>query len=296
MKLSIKNNDNISRNTQEAALVRALQFLRAVGSDPNIMEQLRTTGFDENAQKQGWSLVLTAYSANAPIIASMTDGPLNEAVTKVDDWQSSMFVRAHAVLRRFHPEQDAFVFENLVPGSGIAAVASVATFLDRLDALESGAERKASRKTDHAALAAMEQRGITKEQRKEMRALVKWIESTPAQPTATQASPREVALLAVYDWVQDWSYCARTVITRRDQLIRLGIGKRRSRKADVAPAPAPTPTPVVATPAPVSPIAPDAASTDPTLIATATRPLALPAKPNGATPGSIAIASADDPH
>ncbi|HEY2370229.1 MAG TPA: hypothetical protein VGH87_27725 [Polyangiaceae bacterium] len=170
MKLSIKNNDNVSRNTQEAALVRALQFLRAIGSDPNIMEQLRTTGFDEGAQKQGWALVLTAYSANAPVIASMTDGPLNEAVTKVDDWQSSMFVRAHAVLRRFNPEQDAFVFENLVPGTGIAAVASVATFLDRLDALETGAERKATRKTDHAALAATEQRGITKEQRKEMRA------------------------------------------------------------------------------------------------------------------------------
>ena len=71
-----------------------------------------------------------------------------------------------------------------------------------------------------------------------MRALVKWIESTPAQLVATQESPREAALLAVYDWVQDWSECARTVITRRDQLIRLGIGKRRARSANATPTPA----------------------------------------------------------
>ncbi len=59
-------------------------------------------------------------------------------------------------------------------------------------------------------------------------ALVKWIETTPAEPLTTHVeSPREAALLAVYEWVQDWTDCARTVITRRDQLIRLGSGKGR---------------------------------------------------------------------
>ena len=295
MKLSIKNNSNISRTTQENALGRALQFLRAVGTDAVIMEQLKQTGFDEAAQKQGWQLVLAAYAAsNGPIVGLMSESPLNDAITKVDAWQSSMFVRAHAVLRRFHPEQDAYVFENLAPGAGIAAVAAVATFLDRLDALESSADRKTMRKADHAALAVLEQRGITKEQRKEMRTLVKWIESTPAQPTTTpQQSPREAALLAMYDWVQDWSECARTVITRRDQLIRLGIGKRRARGV-AQPAPAPTPAPVVVTP----PVAPsDTSSTDPALLQMARAPLALLPKSNGATPGSIAInANGGDDH
>ena len=95
---------------------------------------------------------------------------------------------------------------------------------------------------DHAALETLSQRGITKGERKSMRELVKWNESNQAQPLATHAqSPREAALIAVYDWVQDWTDCARTVITRRDQLIRLGIGKRRSRKQDVAPSPTPSP-------------------------------------------------------
>ena len=109
-----------------------------------------------------------------------------------------MFVRAHAVLRRFHPEQDAFVFGNLVTASGIAAVPVVATFLDRLDALESSPERKSTRKADHDALDLLAQRGLTKEQRKDMRHLVQWIESTPATPlTQHKQSPREAALLAV---------------------------------------------------------------------------------------------------
>ena len=291
MKLSIKNNNaNISRNTLENALARALQFLRAVGTDATIFEALKQTGFDDAAQKQGWSLVLTVYGASAgPVAAGVNDTPLADAVGKVEAWQTSMFVRAHAALRRFHPEQDAFVFANLETAAGIASVPVVSTFLDRLDALESSPVRKASRKADHAALELLAQRGVTGDQRKQMRSLVKWIESTPAEPLTTHAqSPRDAALLAVYEWVQDWTDCARTVITRRDQLIRLGIGKRRSRKTDAQPAAPPPPAPIVATPV----VPPDAASTDPALLQMARPVLALlPAKTNGVTPGSVVVAA-----
>ncbi len=296
MKLSIKST-NVSRNTQETALARALQFLRAVGTDASIMESLKQTGFSEAAQKQGWSLVLTAYAATGPIVASITEAPLTEATDKVEAWQDAMFVRANAALGRLHSEQNAFVFTNLEPGSGIGAVPAVATFLDRLDALESAPERKSTRKADHAALDTLAERGITKDARKEMRGLVKWVESNQAQPLAThKQSPREAALTAVYGWVQDWTDCARTVITRRDQLIRLGIGKRRARKQDAAPMPpAPVVTPVpppVVSPAPivVSPAPSDTSSSDPTLIQ-ASRVLALPVRlRRRSTPGSIAIA------
>ena len=299
MKLSIKNNTNISRTTAETSLIRALQFLRAVGSDPNIMVAMRQTGFDEAAQKQGWGLVLSAYAAgNGPAAATLSDAPLTEATTKVEDWQSAMFVRANAALRRLHPEQCEFVFDNLDMGSGIAAVPAVATFLDRLDALESGDERKASRKADHAALATLEQRGVTKESRKEMRALVKWIESTPAKSAdaAGQQSPRDVALQALYEWVQDWSECARTVVKRRDQLIRLGVGKRRSRKSQNDAPPATSPMPTIPAPAPVvvTPVIPPPPpapvdTTSPTLLLGAPTIRALPPKSNGAVPGSIAV-------
>ena len=66
---------------------------------------------------------------------------------------------------------------------------------------------------------------------------------------------------------------ARTVVTRRDHMIKLGIAKRRSHKAKgavvtpaappvtpVAPAP-PAFTPGVVTPTPITPASPEAANT-----------------------------------
>ncbi|HEX4516235.1 MAG TPA: hypothetical protein VH054_21960 [Polyangiaceae bacterium] len=294
MSPSFKNKSNISRNTAENSLVRALQFLRAVGTDANIMQALGQCGFDEQIQKEGWSLVLAAYAApNGPAATSIADAPLTVATSKVEAWQNTMFVRAHAALGRLYPEQDEFVFANLEMGTDLASVPAVVAFLDRLDALESSPERKTTRKVDHAALETLDKRGLTKEQRKEMRATVKWIESTPAEaPQQVVASPRDGALLAVYEWVQDWSDCARTVITRRDQRIRLGIGKRRSRKSDVAtPTPPPVPAPITVTPVPSGS---DTSSTDPSLMLMARAPLALPPKPNGATPGSVSIVKVGD--
>jgi hypothetical protein len=48
---------------------------------------------------------------------------------------------AAIVLGRLYPDQDAFVFAGLEPSTGPGAVLSVATLLDRLDALESSPAR-----------------------------------------------------------------------------------------------------------------------------------------------------------
>ena len=60
------------------------------------------------------------------------------------------------------------------------------------------------------------------------------------------------------------------VITRRDQLIRLGIGKRRSRSASVDPQPVPSPAPPQIMTTPIA---------------------ALPAKSNGVPSGAIVVAA-----
>ena len=41
----------------------------------------------------------------------------------------------------------------------------------------------------------------------------------------------QARLIDLHGWLQEWSETARAVIKRRDQLIRLGIGKRRVRPA-----------------------------------------------------------------
>ncbi len=241
----------IHRSTAELAYDRALQFLRAVGTDPVIRTAMQQTGFEDADLKQGWALVLAASSApTAATKFTPQAGPVADVTQKVEAWQSTMFLRAHAALRRLHPEQDAFVFDKIESGSGVASVVAVSMFLDRLDALESSSDRKASRKADHAAMATLERRGVTKEARKEARHLVHVVETTPAPTVTLDVAPptdaRFEALSELYAWVQDWTDCARAVITRRDQLIRLGIGKRHTRAA-AAPAPTPTPSPVAPT-------------------------------------------------
>ncbi len=140
---------------------------------------------------------------------------------------------------------------NLAGGAGVAAVVSVSIFLDRLHALENSPDRKSTRKADHAALATLERRGITTQERKHMRHLVDLVETSAAANADTvietmTVDARMQALLTLHAWLQDWSDSARSVIKRRDQLLRLGIGKRQKRT------PAPPPAQPVVVPAPTT--------------------------------------------
>ena len=239
----------LHRSTAELSLDRALSMLRTIGTDPAIRTAMQKVGFDLADQKQGWTLVLKACSAPvATAHFTPQAGPVADATQKLEAWQATMFLRAHAALRRLHPEQDAFVFDNILSGGGAASVVAVSMFVNRYEALENSPERKATRKGDHAALATLDRRGVTKEEVKRAKDLVHLIETTPAPEVVETAPPtdeRMAALTELYAWVQDWSDCARSVITRRDQLIRLGIGKRRARgNAAVAPQPEPVPPPV----------------------------------------------------
>ena len=275
--IKVNKTQSLHRTTAELALQRAMLFLRTVGTDPAIRTQLQKVGFELADLQQGWALVLKACSAPQASTQRFTPeaGPVGEATQQIEAWQSTMFLRAHAAMRRLHPAQDAFVFEGLASGTGSASVVAVSVFLKRLDGLESSPDRKSTRKADHAAMATLERRGVTKEERKRAKDLVHLVENTAA-PEVIEVPPpptdeRMAALTEVYEWVQDWSDCARSIITRRDQLLRLGIGKRKARSAGVAqPEPTPVPPPVVAQ-IMTTPIA------------------ALPAKPNGMTHGAIAI-------
>ena len=174
-----------------------------------------------------------------------------------------------------------FVFHDFVAGKGTAAVLNVATFLQRRGALDKSTERKASRAKDHAALAVIEQTGTTRDTLKELQAMVDTVQSvSPAEaaPAVAIEAERIDVLRKIYAWVTAWSDIARTVITRRDHLIRLGIAKWRSAKGK---------TVVVATPPVAAPAPPTAAP-------------ALPAAhaPMGAAPQLVmALAPhADDEH
>lgn len=213
---------------------RTLTFLRGV-TFPPIRAVMQHAGYTTNDHAEGWRLVQRACGFDADESASpkMTD-EVAEAVKEIDAWDEGGYRRARAALSRLHPEQCEFVFRNLQAATGMQAVIGVITFLDRLDALESGAERKGTRKADQAALATLEKRGIGPEVRKHLRKLVKTVRSSPdlvledETVTAQSDDDRKKALVALRAWFEDWSETARSVVPRRDYLIRLGLATRKS--------------------------------------------------------------------
>lgn len=226
----------LSRQTLEQTPERVLKFLSATGNSVSIRSILAGYGYTTEDQEEGWALLQAAsgFSTKKESRTEQIDVETRAAVVEIDRWDEKGFALAHASLARRHPAQDAFVFDNLRASTGPAAVIGVKLFLDRLDALESGADRKATRKEDHAALATLAARGITSEERARLRALVQRAQTVSALPTASSTPTADLsedqvdqALRALRDWYDEWSGVAKAVITRRDYLIRLGLAKRK---------------------------------------------------------------------
>jgi hypothetical protein len=278
-----KQNDNIqisnvnadtmpSRAVLEAAPVRALCFLNTVGNDPKVAGALGTCGYTDDDRDEGWRL-LFAVGGFKPSAAVAAVPVRLQAQQALQSWIATGFRRARVALEHKNPAEAAFVFDGLVYSRGPEAILTIAQFLDRCDELEDGADRKGTRKADHAALATLTRRGIDEAERKRLRALIEICHSTNAAPVVEPAINRTTGLVALHAWVQDWSETARTVITNRTTLIRLGAARRRKATAVVPDPVTPPGTPV----SPVTPVAPDAPAPGPAAPGPVVAPVTLPA-------------------
>jgi hypothetical protein len=158
-------------------------------------------------------LQATGYRRPLPIIQN--DPAVRAAAIALDETDEPLFARAGAIL-------------------------SIATFLDRLDALENDPARAATREADRAALARLAERGIDAAERARLRALVKTAmrattdapAPTPPRAPSTPAAPAELpvdqaeSLRKLRAWYDDCSRTAKALIKRRDYLIALGLAKR----------------------------------------------------------------------
>lgn len=213
----------------EATPGRALQLLRGIATNQKIRFAMASAGYGEKEQAEGWELLLAATGYAAPSAPPDADVAAREAIAELDDWDESGFRRIHAALERFHPEQDAFLFAGIEASRGPSAVVGVAQLLDRLDQLSNGSE------ADRAAMATLEQRGIDDALRAHLRQVVAVAQAArPMDLPTNQATTDELqqALEALSGWYRDWSETARAMIRRRDQLILLGLAKRRSSRAE----------------------------------------------------------------
>jgi len=286
------NPDIASRQIVDETAARCLMFLKAVGTFLPIRVVLARHGYTVEEHQLGWTLLHKVAGFFATFPTQNEEQTVREAITEIDSLDEPLFRRARAALVRLHPAQEAFVFAGLEPATGAGAVLSMETFLERLDELEHGAAREASRDADRAALETLGARGIDKSERERLGALVR-IAQEGATPTIDSPAEEEARkdLLALRSWYQDWSETARTVIARRDHRIRLGLSKRkRARKDEPEPVPPTLPAedaPPVVAPPPV-PVPP------PTVVAPPV-PAPPPAPPPIDTPSPVAPPSAPQP-
>ncbi len=220
---------------------RGLKLLGAISSSSYIRDTLARRGYTDATHELGWSLVLEAAGYRRPAVEALQKPEAAAAIAELDAWDEPNFRVARAALVLF-PEQRELVFQDLGPQIGSAAVASVATFLDRLDELESGKERKATRKADQAALDRLAERGIHKEERARLRKLLAVAMGSPdpgsaapkmaadAEKQALKAAEQRDGKVALWAFWTEWSEVAKADIKRRDHLIHLGLAKRKAGK------------------------------------------------------------------
>jgi alpha-L-fucosidase len=211
----------------EATPERVVPFLRGIATNRNIRIALFGAGYSDAEQAEGWQLLHAAsgYTGQKAAVDVTADMKARNAITELDNWDETGFRRTHAALERLHPEQDAFVFSGLEASRGPSAVLGIAKYLDRLDRLEKGSE------AERAAVATLTKRGITTEERQRLRGLITLAETASAVEVAVTAASTEAeqkSLEALAAWYKDWSETARAVIRRRDQLILLGLAKRKT--------------------------------------------------------------------
>jgi hypothetical protein len=235
-------NEGPSQTVLDETPGRVLTFLTGVARQPAIFTALASRGYSSDEHAEGWRLLHDVAGYDQPPAAkNADDATAQKAIAEIDAWDEPNFRWIRAALDRKFPKQSEFVFENLAPATGVGALLSVTTMLDRLDALESNPKRKETRTKDHAALELLATRGLTAAERKRLRGLIETAQSAPsvAPAPARDAKQQQHSKTELRAWFVDWSETARTTITRRDYLILLGLAQRKRRKKS----PGGTPTP-----------------------------------------------------
>lgn len=209
-----------SRATLDGVVERALRFLTGVSRSPLIRGKLAAHGYTDDDHEEGWSLFHAAAGYQKKKTPVVNDAA-RDAERAIDAWDEPTFAKARGALQRLHPAEAEILFEDLEPATGAASLVSAKRFLDRLDAFETTPGGK-------AALVTLEKRGITPAERTRIRDLLALVEEGAAPASLAPAGDLDAQLIALKAWLDDWSATARTVITRRDQRIALGLAQRRA--------------------------------------------------------------------
>ncbi len=224
-----------ARETLEATPPRAVVLLRGIATSLTIRAHLSAVGFRRADLEEGWALLRDACELVDEELAMPSEVDVASAVTELDAWDERGFLIVEATLTHRYPPQARFLMAGLRATEGPAAVAGVASLLDRLDALERDPLREESREDDHAALAALSERGLGPDERARLRGLVTRVaEATrgAVANTRTEAGSQLARLTRLRAWFDEWAQLARAVLRRDEQLVHLGLASRRAERKE----------------------------------------------------------------
>ena len=223
-------------------LERGGKFFKTVSRNPVVRGELLARGLTDEERASGWQLYseLHGFGAQESARAAIPQTASARAINEIDAWDAPAFAGAHAVLDRRFPEISRFVFENLDANIGVAAVAGVERFLDRIDALRDGKAPSVDPEKGRAAVELLAVRRIIDPKRtSELRSLIAEAR-LGARPEEVLPAPQvdakraEVAR-AFMAWLGEWREIARVAIARRDYRISLGLAQRRRTGSEEEP-------------------------------------------------------------
>jgi hypothetical protein len=201
---------------------RAAHFLHAAGSHPEIRELLARGGYGAEAHAEGMALLTRVCAYHAAPIRLEDDERVREAEAALRDWVRLHVPRLRAAVERLCPDALSVFDEPLAHDA--SATLFVSALLDRLAARE-------DRNRSDAVFSVLDRRGFTPSERTRLVELAARVRNLPVTNAAEGDSERAPStdLVALHDWLEDWSTTAKAFITRRDFLIRLGLVRRVNR-------------------------------------------------------------------
>jgi hypothetical protein len=215
-------------------LERGGKFFKTVSRNPVVRGALLARGLTDEELAAGWKLYTDLHGFNGPGAprAATRETAAAQAINEIDAWDAPAFSAARAVLDTRYPEAAAFLFENLEASVGIAAIAGVERFLDRIEALRDGKAPSVKADTGRAAVALLATRRIVDDKRTaELRALAATarLGARPEEVIAApEMEPRQLQVAQSFiAWLNEWREVARVAVARRDYRISLGLAQRR---------------------------------------------------------------------
>lgn len=232
-------------------LERGGKFFKSVARNPVVRGALRARGLTDEELGRGWQLYsdLNGFGGQGQARATTKETAAAQAINAIDAWDAPAYSAAHAVLDARYPEVSHFLFENLEANVGVAAVAGVLRFLDRISLLRDGKAPTVDAVQGRSAVDLLATRKIVDTAKEaELRSLIETarLGARPdevIEPPEMDPRRRQVAESYI-NWLNEWREVARIAIARRDYRISLGLAQRRQPSDEPdEPVPAPTPNP-----------------------------------------------------